>query len=625
MKKHFARNVDSPARSRFPVPLSWAAVPALCWLVTAVGCAKIEAPGGMTPGPEGTGGDRGGVVGGSGRGVPVDACTRCTDFNVAPIMETGVPANAADMFGGTPSADPVCIVEPEDDTLFPKNWLRPRVKFTGNNGKLVKITMEAPNQEQVLTAYTMSDTWILPQNIWLGLHEHQIKEYVTVTVRVQGGGSGKVRFRTAPVSAPGNLIFWAANPALVDIDPHLCRPPNALANCANASMLRGFSVGDEKTIPVLNLSQVMQGSRTDSGAASPVICVGCHSGMPDTGFVTFVDHYPWRAVTASVQGANTGAVFTGQTPGGLAALQLPGWGPFTYAKQVWGPGLKIGVASLGLANPAAIDYSNGPDANKMPNLAWVNLESPNPGTVMGNWTSPSYTPGGDIMTGNSVGLIAHTNDLGGATFPDWSHDGETILYASTVGAKSARLEMGKTDLYTVPFNMGSGGVATAVPGAASADREEYYPAYSPDDRLIAFTSVRAGQVMYANPQAEISVIPASGGTPARLRANDPPRCTGKTSPGVNNHWPKWSPDTAGGTEGKYYWIIFSSNRAGIPPVKSQYGPMRTVEISQLYMAPVVMNEFNVPTSYPAIYLWNQPTDSVNTTPAWSTFTIPPVQ
>ncbi|MEP6652965.1 MAG: hypothetical protein ABJA82_06375, partial [Myxococcales bacterium] len=83
--------------------------------------------------------------------------------------------------------------------------------------------------------------------------------------------------------------------------------------------------------------------------------------------------------------------------------------------------------------------------------------------------------------------------------------------------------------------------------------------------------------------------------------------------------------TAGGTDGKYYWIIFSSNRTGITPVKSRYGPMRTVEISQLYMAPVVLNEFNKPTSYPAIYLWNQPKDSVNTTPAWSTFMIPTVK
>jgi len=31
------------------------------------------------------------------------------------------------------------------------------------------------------------------------------------------------------------------------------------------------------------------------------------------------------------------------------------------------------------------------------------------------------------------------------------------------------------------------------------------------------------------------------------------------------------------------------------------------------------------TSTPAIYLWNQPTDKINTTPAWEDFQIPMVE
>jgi hypothetical protein len=245
---------------------------------------------------------------------------------------------------------------------------------------------------------------------------------------------------------------------------------------------------------------------------------------------------------------------------------------------------------------------------------------------MANWTTPSYMPGAGIMSGNAVGIIARTGDSAGAAFPTWSHDSKTILYASTIGGKSARLDVGKTDLYTVPFNGGLGGAATPLPGASTAEKEEYYPAYSPDDALVAYTQVPAGQVMYSNPQAELAVLPMGQSKATRLRANDPPQCTGKTSPGVNNHWPKWSPSLpTGGAEGRYYWIIFSSNRAGYAPVKSQYGAMRSIEISQLYMAPVIMSETQIPISYPAIYLWNQPTDSVNTTPAWETFTIPPIQ
>ncbi|MES1157921.1 MAG: hypothetical protein ABUL67_02360 [Haliangium ochraceum] len=608
-------------------------VPIAATVVIGAGCAKVQETGGgsgsgSTPGT-GTGGIRG--VGGAGANTsppPVGACSmNCLDLPSAPIIDATAPVNAPDMFSGTPptSGGP-CVVEPEDDTLFPNNWLRPRVKFTGAAGKLVKITITAPNQMNTLTAYTKSDTWTMPRDVWGSLRFHQTKDYVTVNVWVQGGGASVVRFRTAPVGAGGNLIFWAANPAAVDIDPHECWPPKTIEKCAGGSKLMGFSVGDERTIPVLEIPQVKQGSKADNGTPAPVICVGCHSGMPDNAYVSFIDHYPWRGVTASVQGgAATGAAYPSQTPGGLAALQLPGWGPFTYNKAAWAPGMKIGIAALGLATPTTVEYSDAPDKNKTPSLAWVNLESTKTGTMMGNWIVPSYTPNADITSGNAIGLIARMGDSAGAAFPNWSHDGKKIVYASTMGGKSARLDLGKTDLYTVDFNNGAGGTATPVTGAATTQFEEYYPAYSPDDKLIAFTRVPSGQVMYGNANAELAVMAMGNAEATPLRANRPPACTGKTSPGVNNHWPKWSPEITPGTEGTYYWIVFSSNRADIPPVKSQYGAMRTIPISQLYVAPVIMDESRIPQSYPAIYLWNQPADAVNTTPAWETFQIPPIE
>ena len=36
---------------------------------------------------------------------------------------------------------------------------------------------------------------------------------------------------------------------------------------------------------------------------------------------------------------------------------------------------------------------------------------------------------------------------------------------------------------------------------------------------------------------------------------------------------------------------------------------------------IIISETNVIT-YPAIYLWNQPTDTVNITPEWVTYTMP---
>jgi len=102
------------------------------------GCAKVQETGGTGSGSaSGSGGMRGTTgTGGGFAPPPVGMCVgKCNDFPAAPIMDPSAPANAAAMFPGTaPTSGGPCVVEPEDDTLFPNNWLRPRVKFTGAGG-----------------------------------------------------------------------------------------------------------------------------------------------------------------------------------------------------------------------------------------------------------------------------------------------------------------------------------------------------------------------------------------------------------------------------------------------------------------------------------------------------------
>jgi hypothetical protein len=143
--------------------------------------------------------------------------------------------------------------------------------------------------------------------------------------------------------------------------------------------------------------------------------------------------------------------------------------------------------------------------------------------------------------------------------------------------------------------------------------------------LVVFDRVPAGGVMYANPEAELFVVPAAGGTASRLAANDPPKCSGSASPGVNNHWAKWAPAPVLAPDGsrKYYWLIFSSNRYGTPPVLANDKTL--VQVSQLYATAIVIDQTTrALTTYPAIYLWNQSAATLNTTPAWDPFKIPVV-
>jgi hypothetical protein len=125
--------------------------------------------------------------------------------------------------------------------------------------------------------------------------------------------------------------------------------------------------------------------------------------------------------------------------------------------------------------------------------------------------------------------------------------------------------------------------------------------------MIAYTRLPNGERSYDNSSSEIMLIDAAGGTPVRPVANDPGMCLGRSSPGITNSWPKWSPSASSAGGRTYYWITFSSTRSGNP---------------QLYISGVIKDQSGVVTTTPALYLWNQPATENNHTPAWDTLIIP---
>jgi hypothetical protein len=617
------------------------------FVVGATACAGVQPASTGTgtagsAGSVGTGG-RAGVIGTGGMvPPPIPPCVgKCTDFPADPYFDVGVSHDVTGMFG-TPSAGPgPCVTEPEDGALFPNNWLRPRVRVPGSTGVL-KITFHAEKQANDLVAYTTGESWAMPKEVWTKLAQHVVEEDITVTVQAPTGGVTSVSFKVAPVAAGGSMVFWAANPAAAgktgveNMDPQTLKED---------SMLMGFTVGDESTVPTLKITDVAQPVALQNGKTQGSHCIGCHTGTPDGDYVAFVDAWPWGAAFAGVKPGLTGAALPGFAGGPCVDwnnceapktfVQYPWNGPMTFSPAHWafdGLGERIAIIATQVQD-ITMPWGQGSPNWQPGRLAWVDLQSTATTTTNGQ-TNPTRGVAWDYLAKNGDPHPA-------AAFPTWSRDGSSIVYVSVAcpnpgqqngcGTQDGRLYKGAADLYEIPYGNKAGGVATPVAGASSPDHEEYYPAFFPYDKLIAFTRVPVGQEMFANPSAEMWVVFHQTGAEAkaeRLAANDPPACSGKASPGVNNHWPKWSPDRATVGNKTYYWMIFSSNRYGLPPVTtSSNGQTKIVQVSQLYITAVVTDVIDgklviSPTKYPAIYLWNQPQSRLNTTPAWDNFHIP---
>jgi hypothetical protein len=631
---------------------------AACLLLVATACAttghsSLEGGDGGTIGEDGGtsadggmffgGGDSGSFGGGTGNCTTLGrtCSSSCSDFPSAALIDphpadgsAPPPPNAASFFAAADgSGSGPCIVEPSTGTLVPQNWVRPRFRVVPAAGQdLFEIRLHTQRQTNDYVVYTTSKTWTMPKPIWDSLRADSWGDPIAVTIRgVAMGGSqpptsATSSFTIAPASAGGAMVYWAAT-----------------GDQNGMSWLEGFAPGDESVATTLEVSQVQAtlyrdqgGNRQNGGAAQ---CIGCHAAVPDGDSITFGDFWPWPGSTASVKPGSTGRLPTWLSPGGAQALALPWTGIAAFSKSDW-TGEQLAITSFGCGQPTAGNQQtypwSGATCSDQPNsaLAWIDLAATVPASDAGS----GYQLGQDMMAqlGKSWGFLARTGDTRGAEFPNWSHDGSTVVYVSTNAGKDGRLASGAADLYTIPFAARAGGAATPVPGASDPSADEYYPAFSADDKLIAFDrSAKDGpNGMYYNPNAEVNVVPAGGASsPTRLAANDPPACEGTPgSPGVTNSWPKWSPEVESCPDGKtYYWLVFSSTREGIPFLDNATNFKSTPDgpTSQLYITAVVVEGTQI-TTYPALYIWNQATVSAtrggspqsNHTPIWEVVDIP---
>ncbi|MHC1732860.1 MAG: VWA domain-containing protein [Bacteroidales bacterium] len=154
----------------------------------------------------------------------------------------------------------------------------------------------------------------------------------------------------------------------------------------------------------------------------------------------------------------------------------------------------------------------------------------------------------DVESGVTIPLPGASDAEFVETMPAWAPDGKSLAFVRAMGEVKGYSLTVPCDIYTIPIE---GGRPTLLPGAGG-NGFNYYPAYSPDGRWLAFTRHTSGTSTRSDPQAEIYLVPAQGGPAKRLAAND--LANGQKAGGISNSWPSWSPDSRS--------LAFNSKRSG---------------------------------------------------------------
>ena len=329
----------------------WALVAPLAALIYAA-CTSAGGGGTSTAtasGNKGTGGNSSYNAGAGGSGYnPYDAgptfastdpqCTsQCTDFPTQALNPDGIDPN---LFPVAATGTGPCIIEPQDGTMFPRNWLRPRVNFYNGAtaGLKYRLTFHADPEANDLVAYVSAEKmpWAMPEAIWYALATNVMEQDITLTVRASNGGESSVKFRIAPAEVAGTIVFWHTT-------QYVAAP--------GVSALYGFRPGDEGVVSALTPEQITTTMMGASGqltsengrtgaTAGTALCVGCHASTPDGKAVTTTDDWPWNVAVSNIDTASgtVGSLPSFVTTAGMTMANTSWQGVTTFSRDDWTAG-----------------------------------------------------------------------------------------------------------------------------------------------------------------------------------------------------------------------------------------------------------------------------------------------
>ena len=669
---------------------------------SGAGSGNGNSPGVGGGGGAAAGGGGGGLnIGGMGAGINVGEGSGSA-FPATPILDGTIEASEYAVFEADPASfsPGVCVFEPHlsdangAGAMYPVNWLRPRFRWTGaGNETLWEIRLSAESEQADLRVYTRDTQWIMPQELWDTIGKGVQDTDITVTIR--GTGPGGVTgmsgtFRITPALAGGSMVFWGTESSVVAAGTSrlygFTMGDEAVVDTLDAGQVTGITnvmQANGRDIRGENAASYIQGF--EPGEAR---CIGCHTSTPDGDAMAFTDDYPWNMAMASIAQGSTGAAPTYLGAGARELMKIPFLGTAAMLPTAWATEDRTMITTMGRRGGSYvyINYDDKPEPT-VHDLIWIDLQSTVsiPTTVPAADGAPAVPWANSFYSGSARetaateretailaardtawGVLA-TDNTGSISNPAASRTGLQIAYSvsetSADGHPDWHNNTSDIKILNLTSPRAAAGGATPLSGASDPGALEYYPAFSPDDAFIAFNRAPAPSNTtrckqnpesctnspatlgenpdgpYYNRKGEVFVVPTVGGTPHRLRGNDPVMCSGEVSPGVINSWPKWSSAVREHNGKNYYFVIFSSARKyptqfNLAP--TPYTPPIDTRSSQLYMSVVEHDPATgAVTSYAAVYLWNQnylstgngaytQLNTSNMTPAWEDFSIPEV-
>lgn len=214
----------------------------------------------------------------------------------------------------------------------------------------------------------------------------------------------------------------------------------------------------------------------------------------------------------------------------------------------------------------------------------------------GNYLIIAYLGAFLLHDANTGAYIGEIPTGGYSTHPDWSLDGESLVFTMADGAAYDWQFTGGR-ICTMDKTADGGWTTPNCLVDPEDPYNAYYPAFSPDGEWIAF-NVSTGDAV-DDVDAAVYVIPRAGGSPIELAAAN-------LASGYTNSFPKWGPLP----DDDVMWLAFSSKRA--------YGNI-VDGVPQLWVAgfdPLRAYAGQDP-SWAAFWLPGQNIDQGNHVPTWA--------